>query len=521
MNAARRRAGICVVIAIAIMALAAACQGTGNVDKTGGDTTVLRLATFEGQVNDNGQNYGPQAFVDNLRKLSGGRLKVELATDYGGGSAPDAESRVVRAIASGEVDGGWPSTRAFANAGIPGLGVVEAPMTITSYAAEKALVSGPVAGKLLGRLDGTGVVGLGLTVGPLRRPFAAKAPLLGPGDWKGVRFRVFNSPVQADAVRALGATPANLGLSWIDEISAGTLRGAEFDIAQYERSGFATEAGHVTANVVLWPKVYVLALSKKRFDALTAQQQAWVRGAARQAVTASVDATSGQDSLVRTLCDRGVRFADATPGQIQGLRARLRPVLERLAAKPADAQLLRDIQTIASQHPGPETLDVPASCQHAAAAGGSLSSIPRTVSALPDGVYRRELTQQDIAAVGGDPGDHPAGIWTITVRRGTYEVHCRPVPGPGEVCGGSVTDQPLEVGDLRGAGKIVYFVPDAKKLSRLTGCTLPVGLENPSCGPDDPYRVGWALSGDTLVFSNTPGQLQRREDVIGPWRKIA
>ena len=404
MNAARRRAGICVVIAIAIMALAAACQGTGNVDKTGGDTTVLRLATFEGQVNDNGQNYGPQAFVDNLRKLSGGRLKVELTTDYGGCSAPDAESRLVRAIASGEVDGGWPSTRAFANAGIPGLGVVEAPMTITSYAAEKALVSGPVAGKLLGRLDGTGVVGLGLTVGPLRRPFAAKAPLLGPGDWEGVRFRVFNSPVQADAVRALGATPVNLGLSFIDEIRAGTLRGAEFDIPQYERSGFATEAGHVTANVVLWPKVFVLALSKKRFDALTTQQQAWVRGAARQAVTASVDATYGQAAVVRTLCDRGVRFADATPGQIQGLRAKLRPVLERLAAKPADAQLLRDIQTIANQHPGPEKLDVPASCQHAAAAGGSLSSIPTTVSALPDGVYRRELTQQDFAAAGGDPG---------------------------------------------------------------------------------------------------------------------
>src|SRR5260370_1226594 len=112
-----------------------------------------------------------------------------------------------------------------------------------------------------------------------------------------------------------------------------------------------------------------------------------------------------------------------------------------------------------------------------------------TRSALPDGVYRRELTQQDIAAAGGDPGSHPAGIWTITVRRGTYEVRCRPVPGPGEVCGGSVTDQPLEVGDLRGTGKIVYFVPDAKRLSRLTGCTLPVGLENPSCGPDDPYRV--------------------------------
>ena len=518
MNATRRGTGIGVMIAIVIVALVAACQATGSRDKTGGDTAVLKLVTFEGEANANGQNYGPQAFVDNLRKVSGGRLKVDLITEYGG-SAPDAESRVVRAIASGQMDGGWPSTRAFADAGITGLKVVEAPMTITSYAAEKALVSGPVAGKLLGRLDGTGVVGLGLTVGPLRRPFAAKAPLLGPDDWKGIRFRVFNSPVQGDAVRALGATPADLSFSFIDQIKAGTLRGAEFDISQYEHNGFATEAGHVTANVVLWPKMFVLALSKKRFDALTTQQQAWVREAARQAVTASVAASYGQDSLVRTLCDRGVRFADATPGQIEGLRVKLQPVLERLAAKPADAQLLRDIQTIANQNPGAEKLDVPASCQPAVAGGGSLGPIPTTVSALPDGVYRRELTQQDVAAAGGDPG--AAGIWTITVRRGTYEGRCRPVPGPGEVCGGSVTDEPLEVGDVRGTGKIVYFVPDAKRLSRLTGCTLPVGNQKTRL-VDRTIRTGSAgLCRATRWSSVTFRGSSISMELIGPWRKIA
>ena len=196
--------------------------------------------------------------MSSLGKVSGGRIKVELKTEYGDGAA-EAESNVVKAIASGELDGGWPSTRAFASGGIEGLEVVEAPMTITSYAAEKALVSGPVADKVLARLDGSGVVGLGLAVGPLRRPFAARTPLLGPEDWKGARFRVYNSPVQADAVRALGGTPANLGFGWIDEVRAGRLRGAEFDIAQYAKNGNSTEAGHVTANVVLWPKVFVLA----------------------------------------------------------------------------------------------------------------------------------------------------------------------------------------------------------------------------------------------------------------------
>jgi TRAP-type C4-dicarboxylate transport system substrate-binding protein len=520
-NATRRRAGIGVMIAIVIVALVAACQAGGSRDKTGGDTVVLRLATYEGHVDDNGQNYGLSAFVNGLRTVSGGRLKVELATGYGG-DAPDAETRVVRAIASGQIDGGWPSTRAFADAGITGLEAVEAPMTITTYAAEKALVSGPVAGKLLGRLDGTGVVGLGLAVGPLRRPFAATAPLLGPGDWTGVKFRVFNSPVQADAIRALGATPVNASFSFIDELRAGSLRGAEFDITQYEHNGFGTEAGHVTANVVLWPKVFVLALSKKRFDALTAQQRAWVRDAARQAVTASVAASYDQDAAVRALCGRGIQFADATPDQINALRAKLRPVLVKLAAKPADAQLLRDIQTIAGQNPGPEKVDVPASCQ-AAAGGGSLSAIPATVSAVPDGVYRRELTQHDIDAAGGDDGTHAAGIWTIAVRHGAYEVHCGPVPGLGsaDVCGGTVTDQPLEVGDLRGTGNIVYFVPDAKRLSRLTGCTLPVSSTLVGhCGPDTPYRLGWAGSGGTLTFSKVAGT-EVSMTMLGPWRKIA
>ena len=58
MNATRRRTGIGVMIAIVIVTLVAACQATGIRDKTGGDTTVLKLVTFEGRVDDNGQNYG-------------------------------------------------------------------------------------------------------------------------------------------------------------------------------------------------------------------------------------------------------------------------------------------------------------------------------------------------------------------------------------------------------------------------------------------------------------------------------
>ena len=155
-----RRLAVGVVVAI----LVAGCQGAESQDKAGTETVVLRLATINGDINFGGQEYGPQAFVDGLEEVSGGQFRIEVVTTFGDG-APDAESKLVNAISEGEIDGGWPSTRAFASAGIGGLEAVEAPLTITSYAAQKALVSGPVADTVLARLDGTGIVGLGLAGG--------------------------------------------------------------------------------------------------------------------------------------------------------------------------------------------------------------------------------------------------------------------------------------------------------------------------------------------------------------------
>src|SRR5687768_2432826 len=106
-------------LAMVLVLLLTGCAQAEGVDKSGGETVVLRLATID-KVNPNGQYFGSEAFVEALEQVSAGRLKVEMVTGYGEG-APDAESKLVEAIASGEVDGGAPSTRAFAGAGISGL----------------------------------------------------------------------------------------------------------------------------------------------------------------------------------------------------------------------------------------------------------------------------------------------------------------------------------------------------------------------------------------------------------------
>jgi TRAP-type C4-dicarboxylate transport system substrate-binding protein len=518
MHSMRRIGVIRCLSALTLMATAAACSAAGATDKAGSATVVLKLASID-EVNGNGQAFGPQAFVDGLSKLSGGRLKIEVAKEFGNGGA-EAESDLVKAIASGKLDGGWPATRAFSGAGISGLEAVEAPLTITSYAAEKALVTGPPATTVLTRLKGTGVVGLGLAVGPLRRPFAADKPLLGPADWQGTAFRVYNSPIQTETIKALGATPVNLGFSWVDEVRTKKLQGIEFDIAQYVQNGDTTEVGNVTANVVLWPKVYVLSFSQRRFDALSEQQRGWIRQAADQAVNASVHATYDETTPARALCSVGVRFAWASSAQMTAMRTRVQPVLDRLAADPSSGPLLKEIEAIATKYPQPVVPDVPADCRRGTSAPAPASTVPTQKSPLPDGIYRQHVTVPDVEAAGLSNNDGWSGTWTMTVRHATYEVRCRPIADPGKDCGNFVADAPVEVGDLRGTGSELYFVPNAARISQLTGCKLPPSNTLADhCGPDDPYRVNWKLTGNQLTLSGYAAEGSGLG--LKPWTKIS
>jgi TRAP-type C4-dicarboxylate transport system substrate-binding protein len=492
-----------VVTAGALLLAACHSQAGSVADKAGSSTVVLKLATID-EVNDNGQSFGPQAFVDELAKVSGGRLRIDVTRNYGGGE-PDAEVRLVEAIASGALDGGWPTTRAFANAGIKGLQAIEAPLTLTSYSAEKALVSSPIAGEILGHLKGTGVAGLGLSVGPLRRPFAGGRPLLAPEDWKGVRFRTSDSPIQDSTVNALGATPVQLGFHWPEAVAAGSLGGGEFDIAQYAQNGRTTEAGMITANVVLWPKVFVLSLSQKRYDSLTDEQRRWVNTAAAAATQASIDATYDETTIARKLCDAGARFVEASVDQVAAMKTALAPVVDGLANDAVEGPLLAKVQQLAADHSTPDVPDVPESCRTPATEDVSAAATTNApeVSTLPSGTYRVEITLDDVTAAGLTNNNGWTGTWTLQVDAGQYQVSCAPLDEPGRDCGNLSSAATVEAGHLIGTGDSVTFASDPDLLSKINGCQLPATGSGNHCADEPSYRLTWAANGDTLTFTDT------------------
>jgi TRAP-type C4-dicarboxylate transport system substrate-binding protein len=427
-----------------------------------------------------------------------------VQTDWGGGAA-QAEAELVEAIGRGELDGGWPSPRAFAEAGVPGLSALEAPMMIASYDAQRRIATGQAGALAVKALAGTDLVGLGLTVGPLRRPFGVRRFLTSLAAWGGADIRSYGSPAQDAAIRALGATPRRAGHQWVAGASEGRLDGVEFDLAQYLANGYAREAPYVVANLVLWPKMYLLTFSRRTWADLSDRERRWVHDAAARAVARSVSADYEEQSIANRLCERGVRFGDVEPAELSAFRAAWRPVIRHLAADPVERPMLEAVRAAVGQHPAAEPLQLDGSCRQDDI-GASTEAIPRTLAPVPNGTYRKQITLDDVEAAGLTNNDGLTGTWTLTVRDGHFELRCRPIDLPGIDCGGEVFDGPLDMGDLRGDDHMLWWVYDADRLAEATGCLLPASdLQEGHCGALDPYRMSWKLDGHDLVLSDATG----------------
>ncbi|HEX7171290.1 MAG TPA: TRAP transporter substrate-binding protein DctP [Candidatus Limnocylindria bacterium] len=509
------RSAMLVIASMALVACGADAPAAGAGDKAGSGTIVLRFATIDGEGSPLAP--GVSAFVEALESESDGAFRVEVTHTYGGG-ATDAESRLIEAIASGDLDGGWPSTRAFSRAGIDGLDAIEAPMTLTSYEALHALVSGPAAERALAALDGSGVAGLALVVGDLRRPFAADAFLLAPGDWEGIAFRSYNSPVQSAAIEALGATAKDLSFGWDEEVSGGRLQGIETGIGVYAGNSYSTQLPYATANVALWPKVNMLAMSQERLDSLTDEQRGWVDRAVQAGLAASAAADYDESSSVGELCEAGVRFALASNDELTALEEAVQPVIDALNASEADQALLADVLAIAADHPEPDVPEVPEACV-GDAPDDPLADVPDDVSSLPDGLYRTEIRLADLTAAGVDNGPGWTGTWTLAIGDGTYVLTCRAIESPGKDCGNTTFEGPLEAGKLLGRDDVVYFDFDEELMAHLTGCELPATAEPGHCYSDDTYRARWTIEGNHLTFTDA-GEVAPYHLTLAKWERI-
>ena len=507
------------VSAAVVLALAPTSGCTGQVvDRAGSDTLVLTLGTSDGLVQVSDRSYGPVSFVKAIESVSGGRLRVRVVTDVGNGAA-DAETQLVKDLVAGELDLGYPATRAYAAAGIRGLEPFDAPFVLANHQAVAEAVTGDAGRLALAALKGKGLVGLALGDGGLRRPMSVKGALVTTGAWQGVRFRVYNSPTQAAAVTALGARPVDATQAWEAMMARGDLDGAEIGLEAPDSLSPNIPDLHMALNIVLWPKVSTFVANERRFLALSAEQQTWIRQAADRARIASLGGPWDDTEIVAAQCRRGMVFQSATAPQLAELRDAVEGVVRNLRSDQHTAALMHAVDVAAARHPDPKDPPVAENC--AASVQSAVSELRgKPPSTLPDGVYRTEIPISAVAAAGLNNSPGWSGVWTLRVTHAEYALYCKPLDQPGRDCGAEQSDAALEGGRLVGASHDVSFVSDPAAAARLTGCHPPTTAGTGTCpGVLPTYSSSWRVVDNELWFGRAGAAPTSHLD-IRPWVKI-
>ncbi|MCI0687372.1 MAG: TRAP transporter substrate-binding protein DctP, partial [Sporichthyaceae bacterium] len=348
-------------------------------------------------------------------------IRLEVAHEWGG-LAADAEQQVVQAVVSGDVDVAWVGTRVFDTLGVNSFQALTAPLLVDGYALQQAIIDSEIPDQMVNGLGQVGVMGLAVLAGGLRRPIAVRGPLLGPPDWQGLTVQTFRSNVQADTIRALGATPTDVGPTGRDAgLSGGQIHGFENSMHIYSLNLMHSIAPYVTANVVLWPETTVLLASPGRFARLSDQHQRWLRDAAADAAAQSSRLASVDTGLVADACRGGARLAAASAAQRAALREAVGPIYQRMSQDPQTKAYIARIEQLKTAVRADGDLAIPAGCTGDSPLGAEPSAGADDPSII-NGIYRLEWTVDELVAAGMQRQESRdnAGVITLTFDNGQW-----------------------------------------------------------------------------------------------------
>jgi TRAP-type C4-dicarboxylate transport system substrate-binding protein len=431
--------------------LAAACGGGSPRTKAGGSEPVtLTMANPYAHL-----DYEPavQHFVSKAEELAGDALRIELSHEWGE-FAPDAEQRVVKAVAAGEVDLAWVGTRVFDTLGVYSFQALTAPLLVDSYPLQQAVIDSEIPDQMLDAVDELGVTGLAVLAGGLRKPIAVDGPLLGPDDWQGLTVQTFRSSGQAATIRALGATPTDVGPADRDAgLVAGEIHGIENSLLTHGINNMTPMAPYVTLNVTLWPEATVLLANPDRLSSLTDERVGWLRAAAADAAGRSSELVNVDAELAADQCENGTRFAEASQADLAALRDAVAPVQTRLRQDPQTDGFITRIEELKASLPAAETPAIPDGCTGEAPGVAAPDSGADDPSVL-NGVYRLEWTIEELVdrGVPRDEGLDNVGVITLSFKDGTFVWDWTDSPAGSWHCVGSYSISEGRVSIVAGEG---------------------------------------------------------------------
>lgn len=214
-----------------------------------------------------------------LEKATDGRLCIEVFHSAQLGEEKDT----IEQTQFGVIDMNRVSMGPFNNI-IPETQIPSLPYIFRSVDHMHNVVDGPIGEEILKAFEAHDLVGLAFYDGGSRSFYNSQKPIKSMADLEGMKFRVMQSDLFVDMVAAVGAnaTPMPYGEVY-SSIQTGVIDGAENNWPSYDSSGHFEVAKYYTLDQhLIVPEVVVM--SKKTFDALSPEDQAAVRQAAKDSV---------------------------------------------------------------------------------------------------------------------------------------------------------------------------------------------------------------------------------------------
>jgi hypothetical protein len=169
--------------------------------------------------------------------------------------------------------------------------------------------------------------------------------------------------------------------------------------------------------------LHALVVRTSKLDALTRSQRSAVDRAAADTLRYVLRTNVPDAKAAAQFCAGGGRIVEASPVQVAALARAVAPAYAALEADPATKRLIAGIRRLERETPPPAAIGP---CGHAAPTPFAAGR-PAGGARIPDGVYRKKVTKQQLLEAGATNADavNNYGIETLTVagHRWRAETH--------------------------------------------------------------------------------------------------
>ena len=251
-------------VAAALSAASAEARDFRSSDVEAPDHPAVKAVAYMGEL---------------MRQRSDGRLQIGTL----GAADRDSEIFTVAQVRTGTQDMARLNVSAL-HGSVPATVIPTLPFLFASPAHGRRVLDGPIGEEMLASLAAYDLVGLCFYDAGARSIYTAAKPVRSPADMKGLRIRVQTSPVMAEVMQTLGATPVPVPYAQVRaRLASGTIDAAENNVVSYHGSRHH-EVARVYSLTEHVASPAVVIFSRRVWDQLPPGDREIIRQAARDSV---------------------------------------------------------------------------------------------------------------------------------------------------------------------------------------------------------------------------------------------